>query len=163
MSLRTLLLLLGILVLAVFSLLNWSAIMAPTSLSLGVMQIQAPIGFVMLVVLLVVSGGFLSSLIYLRSIWLLESRRQAKELLAQRQLAEQAESSRLTELRALLETELRQLNERQDASHTRLLERMETLERGLRDALEETQSSLAAYIGELDDHLENGSRSHRPD
>ena len=48
MKLRTLLLLLVLLAIAGFTLLNWAVIMSPTALSLGVAEIQAPLGLILL-------------------------------------------------------------------------------------------------------------------
>ena len=53
MKIRTLLLLLILATVAVFTLLNWTAFMAPTALTLGVMDVQAPLGLVMLGVVVV--------------------------------------------------------------------------------------------------------------
>ena len=109
---------------ALFAALNWRVIMAPTTLSLGFAEVQAPLGLVLLVMLAVVSTLFLFYLVYLQTTVLLEHRRHARELETQRQLADQAEASRFTELRTLLEARLDQL-----------------------------ENSLAASIGELADRL----------
>jgi uncharacterized integral membrane protein len=136
MQLRNVILLVVLAAVAVFAALNWSVIVAPTSLSLGFAQVQAPLGLVLLGMLAVLSALFLLYLVYLQTTVLLETRRHARELQAQRELADQAEASRFTELRTLLEA------------------RLDQLERELRGAIEQSGNSLSAYVGELGDRLD---------
>lgn len=136
MHLRNVALLVLLVLVALFAVLNWSVIMAPTTLSLGFAQVQAPLGLVLLGMLALVTAAFLFYLVYLQSSVLLEARRHARELQASRELADQAEASRFTELRAVLETRIAQL------------------ERELRGAIEQSGNSLSAYVGELGDRLD---------
>jgi uncharacterized integral membrane protein len=106
MPLRNVLLLVVLVAVAVFAALNWSVIMAPTTLSLGFAEVQAPLGLVLLGVIALLSVLFLAYVVYLQSSVLLEARRHARELQASRELADQAEASRFTELRAHLDTRL---------------------------------------------------------
>jgi uncharacterized integral membrane protein len=106
MPLRTVVLLIILAVVALFAALNWSAFLAPTTLSLGFTQVQPPLGLLMLALLAAVTAVFLGYLVYLQSTVLLESRRHAKELQAQRELADQAEASRFTELRSFIDSRL---------------------------------------------------------
>jgi len=107
--LRTLILLIVFIAVVIFAVLNWSAFMAPTTLSLGVAQVQAPLGLIMLGLVALLAALFLLYVVYLQTTVLLETRRHAKELQAQRELADQAEASRFTELRGYLETRLGEL------------------------------------------------------
>ena len=100
MSIRTVALILVLAALAVFVVVNWSAFTTPTSLSLLVGSIDAPLGLLMLMVTAVLGVVFLAYVVWLQTSVLLESRRINRELAAQRQLADQAEASRFTELRA---------------------------------------------------------------
>jgi len=109
MPLRTIVLLIILAVVALFAALNWSAFLAPTTLSLGFTQVQAPLGLLMLALLAAVTAVFLGYLVYLQSTVLLESRRHAKELQAQRELADQAEASRFTELRSFIDSRLNEV------------------------------------------------------
>ncbi|MEP6657784.1 MAG: LapA family protein, partial [Betaproteobacteria bacterium] len=109
MHLRTVMLLLLALVLAVFVAVNWTAFMTPTVLSLIVTSVQAPLGLVMLVITGLLAALFLGYALYLQGSALLETRRMTRDLQSQRQLADQAEASRFTELRGTLETRLDQL------------------------------------------------------
>jgi methyl-accepting chemotaxis protein len=78
-----------------------------------------------------------------RSAILLESRRQAKELVAQRSLADQAEGSRFTELRVVVHDEFE-----------RLADRIAQMQDAFRVEIRENANSLAATIGELDDRIQ---------
>ncbi len=109
MKIRSMLLLLILIAIAAFAMLNWGTFMASTTLSLGVTDIQAPLGLVMLGVLVFLCAVFLVFLVYLQASVLLEARRHARELQANRGLADQAEASRFTELRGFLVTELTRL------------------------------------------------------
>lgn len=136
MQLRNVVLLVLLGAVGVFAALNWSVIMAPTTLSLGFAQVQAPLGLVLLGMLALVTAAFLFYLVYLQTSVLLETRRHARELQASRELADQAEASRFTELRTLLEA------------------RLDHLERELRAAIDQSSNSLSAYVGELGDRLD---------
>ena len=99
MPLRTVALVAALAALAIFVVVNWAAFMAPTSLSLLFGTIEAPLGLLMLMVTAVLGVLFLAYVVWLQTSVLLESRRLNRELAAQRQLADQAEASRFTELR----------------------------------------------------------------
>jgi uncharacterized integral membrane protein len=122
---RSVALLIILAAIALFALLNWSAFLAPTTLSLGFAQVQAPLGLIMLGLIAILTALFLGYLLYLQTTVLFDARRHAKELQAQRELADQAEASRFTELRTHLETRLT-----------------------------EVENSLGAQLGEMRDRLE---------
>jgi hypothetical protein len=101
---------------------------------------------------------FLVFIVYLQSSVLLEARRHAKELQANRELADQAEASRFTELRRFIELEM-QAVVRQDAeSRTALLARIDRLDAEILAAVNQSGNSLAAYIGEVEDRLERDGK-----
>jgi len=109
MPLRTVVLLVVLALIALFAALNWTAFVAPTTLSFGVAQVQAPLGLIMLGLLAILTALFLGYVAYLQTTVILEWRRHAKELQTQRERADQAEASRFTELRAHLDTRLTEL------------------------------------------------------
>jgi uncharacterized integral membrane protein len=154
MYLRTLLIVFVLGALAVFTALNWTAFVTPTTLSLVFGTVEAPLGLILLGMLAALATLFLSYVVYLQSSVLFESRRFARELQAQRELAEQAELSRLTQLQAFLKTELGKLGDKEDEARAGILERVDRLDRELRAAVEQGGNSLAAYLGEIDDRLE---------
>ena len=156
MKVRTLLLLLTLVAIAVFTALNWSAFMTPTTLSLGVANVQAPLGLVMLGLMAFLAALFLVFVVYLQTSVLLEARRYARELQASRELAGQAEASRFTELRGFLEAELKRQAGQDAESRAIVLARLDQLDRDFRSAVEQSGNTLAAYIGELEDRLERG-------
>lgn len=154
MKVRTLLLLLTLVAIVAFTALNWSAFMTPTTLSLGVADVQAPLGLVMLGMVAFLAALFLVFVVYLQTSVLLEARRHARELQANRELAGQAEASRFTELRGFFEAELKRQAGLDAESRAVVLARLDQLDRDLRSAVEQSGNTLAAYIGELEDRLE---------
>jgi hypothetical protein len=99
---------------------------------------------------------FLIYVVYLQSSVLLETRRHARELHAQRELAEHAEISRINELRVSLESQLDALAKQNETTKSELLARLDQLEGDLRQSMEQCQNSLAAAMAEIDDRLERG-------
>ena len=157
MYLRTLsiLVLLGALIL--FAAINWTAFVSPFMLSVVFTTVEAPLGLVLLGIVGLLTLMFLIYLVFLQSSSLLESRRQARELQNQREIAEQAEASRFSQLRSYLEAELQALARQNDNDQAALLAKLDALERGLRSTVEQSVNSLAAYLGEIDDKLEKAS------
>jgi hypothetical protein len=128
---RSLLVLVAAGLAALFVVLNWRVFAGPAKLNLLLTSADVPVGVVMLMlfalallVLWIVVGRWQGTL-------LVEFRRQAKELEAQRLLAESAEASRFTELGALIREEIAKL----------------------RSELQDTEHSIAATLAEMDDRL----------
>jgi hypothetical protein len=116
---------------ALFVVLNWRVFAASAHLNLLLTSAEVPVGVIMLMLfalalllLWIIVGRWQGTL-------LTEFRRQAQELQAQRLLAENAEASRFTELGALIREEIAKL----------------------RTELQETEHSIAATLGEMDDRL----------
>lgn len=143
MNLRSGLVILVIVLIAIFSALNWSVLMAPTELSLGFTTAKAPLGLIMLGLIVALAAVFLIYIVVLQAAMLSESRRVAKELKAQRELADKAEASRFDELRQLHSTDM-----------DKLLARIDQLDRELRSAIEANANGLSAALGEIDDRLQ---------
>ena len=108
-----------------FALINWSAFTALTPISLVFTTVEAPLGLIMLGLVAFLCVLFTVWVISLQAASLMEARRQTRELQTQRDLADRAEASRFTELRADL---MARLNENANAT--------------------------AAYFGELEDRLD---------
>ena len=162
MKVRTLFLLLVLVAISAFAALNWSAFMAPTTLSLGVAVVQAPLGLVMLGLLAFLTALFLVFVVYVQASVLVDARRHARELHANRELADRAEASRFTELRGYLEVELKKLAGLDAESRAAIQARLDRLDHDLRSAVEESGNTLAAYFGELEDRLERGTHGETP-
>jgi biopolymer transport protein ExbB/TolQ len=155
MQLRNILLIFILSLLAIFAALNWSSIMAPQPVYLIFTTIDAPLGFILLTITALLAVFFLGFMVYLQSATLMERQRVMKELENQRELANQAEASRFSELRAYLETELQQLNAQNQNVRSALEARIAQMEQSLNTVMEQTGNTLSAYIGELEDRLEN--------
>ena len=154
MNLRTLFLLIVLELLAAFTALNWSAFTAPMTLSLAFTSVQAPLGLIMLGATAVLGVAFLLYVTYLQSTSILESRRLARELHAQRQLADEAEASRFTELRTFFEQRMTRLDDAVARTQSVVQSTSGTLQSDLRGAVEQSTTVLSAYIGEVEDRLE---------
>lgn len=156
MRIRSLFLLLVLTLIGAFTMLNWSVFLTNQTLSMGVTTLQAPLGLVMLGLLLFVVAYFLVYVVYLQSTVLFDARRNAKELQTNRELADKAEASRFTELRGFLEAGLKQRAEQDNASVQTVMARLDALEKALHATVEQSGNSLSAYIGELEDRLSPG-------
>jgi len=151
---RVLVLFLALLLMAVFTLLNWPAFVAPSALSLGFTTVQAPLPMLLLIGFVFISVWFVVWAVQLQGKAMLESRRQAKDLQVQRELADKAEASRFTELRGYLAAELARINQAPDDTRRAITTQLEQLHQEHRAALDEATNSLSAYIGQLEDRLE---------
>jgi uncharacterized membrane protein len=153
MRFRTILLVLAILLIAGFVALNVEEFTRISLLSLGFTTVQVSLGLVMLLLLIVTLVIFLASTLYMQSKHVLEARTHTRELNAQRELADKAEASRFTELRAYLEEQTLAEQRRESALGTVLEDRFSQLQQALLARMEQTDNTLAAYMGELEDRL----------
>ncbi|MGC8507217.1 MAG: LapA family protein [Thiomonas sp.] len=143
MNVRSGLVIVVLVLIGIFSVLNWGVLMAPTDLTLGFTAVKAPLGLIMLGLIVLLAAVFLIYVVVLQAAMMSESRRVAKELKAQRELADTAEASRFDELRQL-----------HSADMERLLARVDQLDRELRSAIEANANGLHAALGEIDDRLQ---------
>jgi len=135
MKIRTLLMVIFLFAIAAFIVLNWSAITMSTTISLGVATIQAPLGFLMLALLSLFSLMFLVFFIYSRTSGLFKERQHSKEMQATQELADNAETSRFTELRELLGVGLKKQSELYAESTATVLAKLEQLDIDFRSAI----------------------------
>lgn len=154
MNIRTLVIILIVVVTGALAALNWTALSAPAVVSFGVTSMEAPLGLIMLGLTTALVLIFAGYVLYLHSSVMLETRRHSKEMSAQRELADRAEASRFTELRNYLDTQRQQAVAADTQAHAALLARLEQLEKTLTLRVEQTDNSLAAHVGELEDRLE---------
>lgn len=153
MRIRSLLLVLVLALIAAFTLLNWNVFLATTTLSFGITTLEAPLGLIMLGLLVFMVAYCLVYVLYLQSNVLMDTRRNAKELQTHRELADKAEASRFTELRGFLEAGMKHSAEQDRAAQQALIARLDALENTLQASVEQSGNSLSAYIGELEDRL----------
>lgn len=141
---RALVFFLVLVLVGLFALINWPVFVALTPLSLGFTTVQAPLGVIMLGLIAFLCVLFTVWVISLQATSLVEARRQTRQLQAQRDLADSAEASRFTELRA------------------DMMGRLDRLEVDSRASLEHATNTLAAHFGELEDRLERGRLPMNP-
>ena len=142
MQIRSILVLLTVLAIAVLAAFNWAALSAPVLVSLGVMSFEAPLGLLMLGLTALLAVVCVAYVLSLQGSVLLETRRHTKELQAQRELADKAEASRFTELGELVRGQTAQLEAR-----------LQALEEVLRREVRENANAVAASLGEMDDRM----------
>ena len=155
MRFRTILMILAILLVAGFVALNVDEFTRVSVLSLGFTTIQLPLGLIMLALLVATLVIFLTSALYMQSKHMLEARTHTRELNTQRELADKAEASRFTELRAYLEEQTLAEQRRESALGTVLADRFAQQQQVLLARMEQTDNTLAAYMGQLEDRLAN--------
>ena len=154
MRARTVFLIIAILAVAAFATLNVDEFTRTSVLSLGFTTIKVPLGLVMLLLLVIAVVMFLASTLYMQSANLLETRKYARELSTQRDLADKAEASRFTELRAYLDAQAAATLSREAANATVMAERLSRTQAALLLRIEQSDGATAAYIGQLQDSLE---------
>jgi hypothetical protein len=136
---RVLALFVALALIGLFAAVNWAAFNALTPLSLGVTTVQAPLGLIMLGLIAFLCVLFAVWVIVLQANSLRDARRQTKALQQQRDLADRAEASRFTELRA------------------ELMARLDRLQLESRQVAEQHSNAVAAQIGELEDRMQRSA------
>lgn len=159
MNLRSAAIIVSLALLGAFALLNWTAFTTPTTLSLGFAQVQAPLGLLMLIIMAFLCVLFLGYIVFQQAGVIREARRMSKELKEQRALADSAEASRFTEHRSHIAQELAALAARGERSEQVLVQRLERLDAAVLERIAESERSLSAFVGEVDDKLD---RLHPP-
>ncbi len=137
-----------------FLLANWNTLTTPTPLSFLLFEVEGPVGLIFLGVTLVFVALFTSYALILHTTMLLEARRFARELEAQRKLAESAETSRIEQLREQIALEFTRLHTANQDTHANLMARTEGMEQSLKKSLDETTNSLSACVGEVEEKLD---------
>jgi len=127
----------------VFVLINRQALGAPVEVSFGFARVSTSLGLILLALAIVLLAVFLALVLRMQLRLLGLHRQHSAELRTHRELAENAEASRITELREYLKQELAALTEAQRLSEQRLHEEIQA-----------TGNSLSACIGEIDERLE---------
>ena len=125
MMTRALIFFVVLVLVGLFAVINWNVFSALTPISLGFTTVQAPLGLILLGTIVFLCVLFTVWVIVLQAGSLRDARRQTKELQAQRDLADRAEASRFTELRA-----------------------------DLLARIDESANATAAHIAQLEDRLE---------
>jgi len=167
MKILALLLLLVFIAIAVFTALNWEVLITVTPLFLGVTEVEAPLGLVMLGLLVFLGAFFLLLLGYQKTETIFRDRRHARELQTTQELAAKAEASRITELREFLDAELARQEQQTTETSAKLIARMDRLADELLSRLAEelarreqqtteTSAELMARMDQLADEMLSG-------
>lgn len=98
----------------VFALANWGTFSTPTSINLLIAQVEAPLGIIMLMTLLVVMLVYLILLAVAEGSSIRSQGRMNREMEHLRRLADQSEESRFAALRSFVESEFVALHEKLD-------------------------------------------------
>ena len=153
MRTRILLLVVAIMLIAAFTVLNVDEFTRISTLNFGFTTMQLPLGLVMLMLITAMLVIFLATTIYMHSTQLIETRKYARELTAQRELADKAEASRFTNLRGYLESQAALAINRDSDTVAALDRRLAHTEKLFLQRLEQSDNSNAAYWGQYDDAL----------
>ena len=153
MRTKILLLIIGIVLIAGFGALNVDEFTRTSTLNLGFTRMQLPLGLVMTVLVIAILLIFLLTTLYMHSTNLIETRKYAKQLNAQRELADKAEASRFTELRRYMESQAVLATNQGNDTVAAIDRRMMQTEKLLLQRLEQTDNTNAAYWGQHDDAL----------
>ena len=153
MRTKILLLVIGIVLIATFGILNVDEFTRVSTLNLGFTTMQLPLGMAMTILVIAILLIFLATTLYMHSTNLIETRKYAKELTVQRELADKAESSRFTDLRRYMESQadlaLNQANGTVAAMDRRIMQ----TEQLLLQRFDQSDNSNAAYWGQQDDAM----------
>jgi biopolymer transport protein ExbB/TolQ len=154
MTIRFAFLLILLALLGGFVALNWAAFIVPTTLFVGMGMVDAPLGLIMLGIVLMLLGLFVVYVLYLHAAELLRTRRLLKDMASQRKQLEQAESSRITELHSFIASQFAAQQQRDAQGVVASQAQTETRLQSERKWIEEIHNGLAAQIGQLEDRLD---------
>ena len=157
MRVRTIVLIIFIVLVAGFAALNMEEFMRTSVLSLGFATVQVSLGLVMLILLVVVTVVFLGSTVLMQSSNLLETRKYARELNIQRDLADKAEASRFTELRQYFEVRAVAEKERDLVAQQVWVERLAAQDRSIMARIDQSDNTVAAHLGQLEDRFDKNT------
>jgi len=143
-------------ILAVFTVANWQVLTTSTPLSFVVFSMEGPLGVILLGVMIILTILVVAYALLLRTTWLMESRRLNRQLEEQRELANEAESSRLIALQKMIEGEFEKLHTEFHKVAESGLTRIEEAEKSLAGTIEDTSNSILAHVGYLDDKMKGG-------
>jgi len=154
MNVRTLIVVLVLGLVLLFAGLNWTAFTAPTTLNLLVTRVEAPLGLVMLGVVLFLTLLYLLFSLGVEASALLEIRRYARELYQVRKRLEDEEESRFTKLKRYLEEAFAQVGEEHAKLERTLLEQAKELEARIEELNTAIEARAQNAKGEMKEEFE---------
>lgn len=135
--------------------LNWGEVTRTSQLNFGLIFADAPLAGILLAFLALTLVVFLVSSAIQESRNLIEWNRHAKELEAQRDLADRAEASRFTDLRQHLDSSLREGRQRDSLTGGEFEKSMLQSHRDLRTQLDTMNRTLLARLAEVESRVEH--------
>ncbi len=142
MKIKTLFLLILLALIAIFVAINWNEFTSQTTISLLFGKIEAPLGLIMLGLLILLALLFLVYALYLRSSAFISERHISKDLKDARVLAENAELSRFTELKQMIEEGFKKLAAADSEQLNTLITKLDKLQNNITAALNESRKNL---------------------
>lgn len=168
MNIRTLTVIVVLVLLGLFAGLNWPAFTAPTTLNLLFAKVQAPLGLVMLGVILALTLLYVLFSLGVEASALIEVRRYARELYQVRKQLENEEESRFLQLKGFLEAEFARQGETQaqlskalSAGFGELRQGLEAMEKRLSTLPEEQRQALEEELERLATQIDTLKLQHR--
>lgn len=155
MRARLIFIIVAIVLVAGFAAQNWTEFQRTAPLNFGVVVSNAPLGTILLGILLASLLLFLLSSAAQESRHLMEHRRYSRSLEAQRDLAEKAEVSRFTELRQHFDTNLRDSRQRDALAGTEFEKSMVQSQRELRTEIDQMNRMLVTQLSELERRMDS--------
>jgi uncharacterized integral membrane protein len=153
MRTKIVILIISTVLIAGFAMLNVDELTRVSTVNFGFTSMQMPLGLLMLMLVVTVLMIFLATSLYMQGRHLLETRQYAKQLTAQRDLADKAEASRFTDLRHYMESQAILAMNRSSDAIAATDHRLTQTEILLLKRLEQLDNSNAAYWGQHDDAL----------
>ncbi len=155
MRARLLFIVLAGLVVAGLAALNWGEVTRVSRLNFGLILTDAPLAGILLAILAITLVVFLVSSAIQESRNLIAWNRHAKELQAQRDLADKAEASRFTDLRQHIDSTLRDTRQREALAGGEFEKSMLQSHRDLRAQLDAMNRTLLARMAELESRMDH--------
>lgn len=137
-----------------FAGLNWSEVTRNTPLSFGILVSDGSVGLVLLSLLAITLICFLISSGAQETRHQIDYGKHQRTLQAQRDLADNAETSRYTELQKQLEAHLRENRQREAIAATEFEKSMVTSQRDLRTQLESISQLLGTRLREIENRID---------
>lgn len=127
MKIKTLLLLILFAIISVFLVINWGEFIKPTTISLWYQTIEAPLGLILLGLIIILTVIFGIYALSFRTSLLLKERNLTNELKKAQEIANNEEASRFTELKSLIEAELKNLSKQNTENFKSILSEINNL------------------------------------
>lgn len=127
MKIKTLFLLVVFGIITVFIIINWGEFIKPTTISIWYKTIEAPLGLILISLIILLALIFGVYALSLRASLLIKERNLTKELKKAEEIASNAEASRFTELNSLIKSEFLKYHNFSAESFEKILDKINDL------------------------------------